>query len=192
MKGLDVNTTSTYPTHFLRAIELIKNARETFNVPSENWPNPTEYRFGRANDNYYAEVWVDGMDWQSSYWILEEYKLRKPKIQPLMIFNSNEERNIFNNYDFRELLSAMFYYRRDSVWVKSKELGYYTDTIWPFLSLFKNETRYHNLKLYVFEHASQKRVVFWLNQDFIPEQYRDQKKRKRGTVVTGGGVPNGQ
>jgi hypothetical protein len=184
---LDVNTVSNHPTHFLRAVELIIQAREEWNVPSENWPYPTEYRFGIPNDNYYAEIFTDGMDWQPSYWILEEYKLRKPKIQPLMIFNNHKERHIFNDYDFGELFSAMFYYRRDSVWVNSKDLGYYTDTVWPFLSLFKNETRYKNLKLYAFEHASQPRVVFWLNQDFIPEIYRDirMSDRKREAIEDG-------
>ena len=64
MSSLDVNTVSSYSTHFLRAVELIKKARETYKVPSENWPYPTQYRFGIPNDNYYAEVWTDGMDWQ--------------------------------------------------------------------------------------------------------------------------------
>ena len=173
---LDVNTTSKEPTHFLRAVELIIKAREDFNVPSENWPYPTDHKFGTPNDHYYAEIWTDGMDWQVSYWILEEYKLRKPKIQPLMIFNNHEERSIFNEYDLDELFSAMFYYRRDSVWVNTKDLGHYTDTVWPFLTLFKDETRYKKLKLYAFEHASQPQVVFWLNTDFVPEIYRDRRK----------------
>lgn len=67
---IDVNTTSKQSTHFLRAIELIKKARDDFRVPSENWPHPTEHRFGIPNDHYYAEVWIDGMDWQSSYGLL--------------------------------------------------------------------------------------------------------------------------
>ena len=60
---IDVNITSKYSTHFLRAVELIMKAREEFKVASENWPSPTEYRFGIPQDNYYAEIWLDGMDW---------------------------------------------------------------------------------------------------------------------------------
>ena len=118
MKDIDVNTVSNHPTHFLRAVELITQARTTFNVSSENWPHPSQHCYGIPNDDYYAEMWTDDMDYQPSYWIIEEYDLDKPKIQPLIIFNSNEERNRFNDYDFSQLFKAIVYYRRDSVWAK--------------------------------------------------------------------------
>jgi hypothetical protein len=167
---LDVNTTSRYSTHFLRGVELIKKAREDFSVPSENWPQPTEYRFGSPNDNYYAEVWLDGMDWQLSYWIIEEITYMSPQIQPLIIFNNHEERDRFNSCDFDDLLKAIMYFRRDLEWAYKKEVGIFSDTIWPFLSLFKDELRYKKMKLYSFKHASQQRVVFWLNESFIPSR----------------------
>ena len=126
---IDVNTTSRYSTHFLRGVELIKWAREEFRVPSENWPHPTEHRFGIPNDNYYAEVWVDGMDWQASYWIIEEISYHKPQIQPLIIFNHHEERNRFNDWDFHDLLKAMMYYRRDLKWVNKKDVGIFSDSV---------------------------------------------------------------
>ena len=178
-KQIDVNTVSHHPTHFLRAVELIYKAREKYNVPSENWPHPTDYIFGIPNDNYYAEVWTDGMDWQPSYWVIEEHSLRKPEIQPLIIFNQNEARNQFNSYDFRELIHAMLYYRRDILWEKKDNYGYFTDSIWPFLTLFKDETRYQKMKLYAFQHASQTRIIFWLNTNFIPEVYRDKRTSDR-------------
>ncbi len=175
-KYLDVNTVSKHPTHFLRAVELIYKARKKYKVPSENWPHPTEYKFGIPNDHYYAEIFTDGMDWQPSYWVIEEHSLREPEIQPLIIFNQNEARNKFNSCYFGELIHAMLYYRRDILWAMKCDYGYFTDSIWPFLTLFKDETRYQNMKLYAFEHASQTRVVFWLNTYFIPEVYRDKRK----------------
>ena len=176
---LDVNTTSKNSTHFLRAVELIKGAREEFNVPSENWPHPSSYRFGIPNDNYYAEIWVDGMDWQPSYWIIEEHSLRKPEINPLIIFNQHDERMRFDDSYFEEFINGIIYYRRDYVWVKRDEFGHFTDSTWPFLHLFKDELRHKKMKLYSFEHASQKRIVFWINEDFIPEVYRGRKKKDR-------------
>ena len=95
---ITVNTVNREPTHFMRAYELIEKARSDFKVPSENWPHPLATRFGIPNDCYYAEIWVDGMDWQPSYWIIEEAKLDKPKIQPLLIFNHN---NLFRNRIFK-------------------------------------------------------------------------------------------
>lgn len=172
---LDVNTVSYYPTHFLRAVDLIKRARDKFNVCSENWPSPTEYSFGIPNDNYYAEVWVDGMDWQPSYWVIEEYKLMKPQIQPLIIFEYNEERSKFNSWDFGDFIQAMLWYRRDNLWVRHNNLGHYTDSVWPYLYVEGNPDQkricnYENN--YFFKHASQEKVKFWVNEDFIPLRYR--------------------
>ena len=178
------NTTSKYPTHFLRAIELIVEARKLYNVSSENWPHPTQFCLGKPNDNYYAEIWVDGMDWQSSYWVIEEISYEKPIIQPYIIFNHDEEREQFRSYNFSELVEASLYYRRDQTWFRSGDLGAYTDTVWPFLNLFKDEERFEHTKLYSFEHASQTRVVFWMNQQFIPEEYRE-KNRNSGNQTTG-------
>lgn len=179
--SLDINTTSMYPTHFLRGVELVKRAREYYGIPSENWPAPTRHRFGIPNDNYYSEVWSDGMDWQTTYWIIEELDLEKPQIQPLIIFNHHEEQEKLNHYDFGQIINAACYYRRDKVWIKRGKYGVYTDSIWPFISLFKNEVRYEQTKLYAFEHASQERVVFWMNTDFIPEAYREENRNRRNT-----------
>ncbi len=180
---LDVNTVSKHPTHFLRAVELITEARSEFNVPSENWPWPTYYRFGIPNDRYYAEVWTDGMDWQPSFWVIEELNINNPLIQPLIIFEHHVQCDTFNDVDFAEFIHAMLFYRRDYTWARYRnledhycELGYFTDTIWPFLNLYKDEVKYQKMKLYSFKHASQPRVVFWLNESFIPEVYRGKEK----------------
>jgi len=168
---LDVNTVSEYPTHFLRAVELIQLARSKFNICSENWPHPTEYRFGIPNDNYYAEVWIDGMDWQPSYWIIEDHSLKKPEINPLIIFNSNEERHVFNAWDFKDFIKGILWYRRDKFWVKHNDLGYYADGTWPYL--FRENKKPNKYESnYYFEHASQEKVKFWLNFDFVPKKYR--------------------
>lgn len=169
---LDVNTVSRHPTHFLRAVELIKKARSAFNIPSENWPHPSKYNFGSPNEQYYAEIWVDGMDWQPSFWIIEEHSLQKPEVNPLIIFDSHENRSVFNDWDFEDLIKAICWYRRDLFWVKQNDRGYYTDSVWPYL-FRKDDVGEHKYSTnYYFEHASQPEVKFWLNFDFIPREYR--------------------
>jgi hypothetical protein len=175
---LDVNTVNKYPTHFARGVELVIQARGKFNIPSENWPHPTEYKFGIPNDRYYAEIWVDGMDWQPSYWIIEEKNLEKPQIQPFIIFDSNENRHRFEDYDFSELIRASLWYRRDLFFIKQNDLSYFTDTVWPFLYTVKEIYKPGFSKVY-FKHASQERVDFIMNTEFIPPDYLGREERKR-------------
>jgi len=179
---IDVNTTSRYPTHFLRAVELIKRARGQFGIPSENWPHPTGNKFGCPRERYYAEIWVDGMDWQPSYWVIEEKDLKSPLVSPFIIFKTNEIRDKFNEYDFSQLVYAALWYRRDEFWVKNDDLGVYTDLIWPFLKVVNsNETaKMSNLTKVYFEHASQNKVTFLMNLDFIPEKYRKISLKRLG------------
>jgi hypothetical protein len=176
------NTTSKYPTNFLRGIELISEARNLYTIYSENYPYPTRHKFGMPNDNYYVEIWVDGMDWQHSYWAIEQIEYHDPLIQPFIVFNHHEEEEKFK-YSFSELIEASLYYRRDSLWVKKGNLGIYTDTVWPFIRLFKDEERSLHTKLYSFEHANQERVVFWMNQHFIPEEYREKNWNSRNKAT---------
>lgn len=188
------NTTSKHPTHFLRGVELVDLGMKKYGVPSENWAYPTQYNFGMPSDHYYAEVWCNGMDWQSSYWIIEELDLEKPQIQPFIIFNDYEEQEKFNVYDFGMLVMAAFYYRRDYTFINHKDLGYYNDMVWPFLRLLKDETLYEKCKLFAFEHASQKQVAFWMNTTFVPSivinRRNDENNRSDGNPQTqlGGSV----
>ena len=172
---MDANTTSKNSTHFLRGVELIHKAREDYNIPSENWPYPTVYKFGIPNDHYYAEVWIDGMDWQPSYWVIEEYQFNKPQIQPLIIFQTNEERDKFDEYNFNELVDGMLYYRRDKLWVNKNDYGIYTDSVWPYINVFGYKMKHKKMKMYSFEHASQSKVKMWFNTEFIPEEYNGVK-----------------
>lgn len=173
--SIDANTTSSQPTHFLRAVELIIEARNIFRVPSENWPFPTEYQFGMPQDRYYAEMWVDGMDWQPSYWIIESDNYNSPICRPLIIFDDHDNRDKFNSYDWRNLLRAIMFYRRDELWVRHNDLGGATDEVWPYLKFFdpveKLECTPGMFKVF-FEHASQKAVEFHINVEYVPHSYR--------------------
>lgn len=174
---IDVNTVNKYPTHFSRGVELVLKGIKEFGIPSENWPHPIEDRFGVPNEMYYAEIYVSGMDWQPTYWVIEEKKLEKPQIQPFIIFKTNEHRSIFNDYDFSQLIKAALYYRRDLFWVKQNDLGYFTDAIWPFLHVKDKDdkSKYPNMSKVYFEHASQQRIYFLMNLDFIPEYVLERK-----------------
>lgn len=187
MSHIDVNTVSEKGTHFLAAVELIKAARSEFNIPSENWPSPTEYRYGFPQDNYYAEVWVDGMDWQPTYWIIESENLNNPVCLPFIIFDSNEGRARFNDYDFRQLIQAMMHFRRDSVWIKQDAEAHYRDTVWSsterMYPIHEEHLKNWNCDRFVMEHASQKPAPFFANLGFIPapcitpQHYYDDWKR---------------
>lgn len=172
MKHIDANTTSLYPTHFLRGAELIYKAIEEYAIPSENWPHPTRYKFGSPCERYYAEIWINGMDWQPSYWVIEEKNFERPKAYPFVIFDENSHRELLCDYDFDQLIHGSLFYRQDKYWIGHNDFGVAVDLVWPFLK--KRELKkYKILDRYAFEHASQKYVEFWMNSEFIPEEYRD-------------------
>lgn len=178
------NTVSMQPTHFLRGVELIVKARENFNIPSENWTYPLKDRFGIPNDRYYAEVWIDGMDWQPTYWVIEEKELEKPRVYPFIIFADNDDRLKFQDHDFSDLIKAALWYRRDEYFIKRNDLGHYTDIVWPFLKTIKNTYKDALFEVY-FEHASQKRVDFIMNSEFIPLEYLGNIRSNRGMLGQG-------
>lgn len=180
-QGVDVNTISKHSTHFLKAVELIENARSIYGVPSENWPHPLSYRFGTPEDNYYAELWTDGMDWQPNYWIVEAYRARRPTVYPLVVFDQHEDRVKFNDFDFEAMLEAMMYYRRNDLWIKQDGISHFGDSVWYFLRRSEEDPTRHFgkkdpatiLQRFRFEHASQKPVEFWANTEFIPDRSKN-------------------
>ena len=123
MTNIDCNTTTNYSTHFLAAVELIKQARINFNLASENWAYPTKHKFGMADDKYYAEIWVDGMDWQHTYWIIESCNYENPFVNPLIQFESLEEEDKFNHWNFDELIKAVLWLRREEMWIETFDYG---------------------------------------------------------------------
>jgi len=182
------NTTSRHRTHFLRGVELVDQGMKEFKVPSENWACPTQYRYGIPQDNYYGELWCNGMDWQPSFWIIEEMELKDPQIQPFIIFEDHNDRQKFNEYDFQMLINGAFYYRRDCIFVKHDDLGIYTDFTWPYLHLLDHEILFKIMKKFQFYHASQDLVEFWMNPEFVPkyimERNEDEEDRSNRNPKT--------
>ena len=167
MNNIDCNTTSANITHFLAGVELVKKARIDFNIASENWPYPTRHQFGMHDDKYYAEVWVDGMDWQHTYWIIESCNYSNPFINPLIQFESHEEENKFNEWEFSELLKGIMWFRREEMWIESFDYGRFNDTIWPYVHVGEPDSRYTFFKNCYIEHASQQRVHFLIIESYI-------------------------
>lgn len=195
---ISVNTTNKNPTHFLRAVELIERGRKLFGVPSENWPAPTRYKFGVPNDYYYSELWIDGMDWQPTYWAIEQFSYEDPIINPLLIFSNHTKRELFNEYDFEQMVMAMFHFRRDKFVLKLNDSTIYNDMVWPFLKLIDAEPRCGLIPV-KFSHASQNAVEFWVNHAFIPDEYlergvEDENNRDNWYTPTGfnRGIQKGQ
>ena len=165
------NTITSKPTYFPAALALIQNAREQFQIVSENWPYPTGINFGMPRDRYYAEVWVDGMDWQPSYWFIEAENYNNPVCLPLMIFERHAIRESLSEYDFNELCKAIMWYRRDILWIKNDPRGIYNDTVWPTLKEVPVLDGPGNpMKRYSYRPAaSQPKVEFWINGELLPK-----------------------
>ena len=182
VQRIDVNTTSLFPTHFLRGVELVRGANSEYEVPSENWPLPTSYKLGEPKrGDYYAEVWKDGMDWQHTYWLIETFTYDDPKCFPLIIFQDHAD----HFEDLPSLIEASLSYRKKLLKGESTspmDLGSFHDEIWHYMNL-KDDMGYHgtyrdhnmelcsmrNLFRMTFQHASQKRVEFYMNASCVPK-----------------------
>lgn len=173
------NTTSMFPTHFLRGTELIERATAEYDTYSENWPFPSQYRYGIPMDKYYAEVWINGMDYQANHWVIEEVDLEKPQAKPLFMFEEHSEEEKFSNHDFGMLIKAALYYRRDCVFIKHNDLGWYRDMVWPFLKRVDDKVEFVVMQKFVYAHASQPPVHFWMNPEFIPNYVLERDKNEK-------------
>jgi hypothetical protein len=174
---LDSNTTTQNPTHFPAAVPLILEARGTYGICSENWAYPTDMRFGSPKDQYYAEVWTDGMDWQNNYWVIETAQLSTPIALPFIVFTDHKSRSSFNEYDFKQMVTALLCFRRNDLWLHNGDAGRFTDTVWPYLHRASSKEeeawdRAKELVLFQYGHGSQKTVMFYLNWMFVPEGLR--------------------
>ena len=174
MADIYSNDVSQFPTHFLAGPQLIKESRALHRLTSENWTYPTMTYLGSPRDEYYAEVWVDGMDWQNTYWLLEQANHDKIKAVPLLVFSSTDEEKKFNPFDMHNLFRAMMTYRRNLTGplLDGSRRNVYFDTIWPYLYLISenatvNETAI-DLVSFLFTHGSQPPVTFYLNKVSVP------------------------
>lgn len=170
MERIDVNTTSDNPTYFLRGVELVRQANDFYNMPSENWPYPTKHRFGMPQDLYYAEVWNDGMDWNSNYWLIEAVSYNDPKIYPLVFFEDSNDRDKYNDYDFSLLMRAIMFYRRDHLWIRQDERGVYNDQVWSYIQPAQEKMeRCPCMRKFTASHGSLGPVDFYMNEECVPE-----------------------
>jgi hypothetical protein len=155
------NTTVNNPTRFLNPTQLIEEGMEEHNVCSENWPYPTEYKIGDVFDSYYAEVWYNGMDWQNTYWFLEQYKADNPVAVPFLIFDDHKNRDNFSEYDFGKLMQ-MWLIQRKHVVMGLQYDAIFDEEIVHFLAKKGNIPNKQGMFLYRYSHASQPRVEFYL------------------------------
>jgi len=164
--------TTAKPTHFIGADRIIEESGKKHNIPTERWAYPY-LKFGTVEDNYYAEIWQNGMDWQNNYWIIEETVEWGTKCSPLIMFEDSSEEIKFNKWDFAELLKAICWCRRDKIWMKHNDFGIYGDTVLPYLKIGKMELikYYPEFHWFSFKHASQVKVNFLLNLSFAPRRY---------------------
>jgi hypothetical protein len=165
--------TTKIKTHLIRAEEGIIEAMKKTSLASENWAYPIKH-YGMPYDMYYAEVWQNGMDWQHNYWVIETHTFEDPKVYPLLFFQDHAQEEKFNQYDFGQLLDAIFWYRRNLLWIKKNDphQGVYGDNVWPYIVLHEKESKHEWEALAVFSHASQEPIQFSINKYFVPENRR--------------------
>lgn len=168
---VDNNDLGNYPTYFLKGAELIKQYEQKKGVCSENWCYPTEYRFGDPKDEYYGEIWTDGMDWNVNYWLLEKHTLEKPQAHFIALFDTYEEREKLHICELEFLFGMVMSYRRMFFLKFDSVIPFnYGDRVLDHLHIINDEPhkKYGNVKKVRFEHASQKPVEFWLNTQCLP------------------------
>jgi len=174
------NDVSSIATHFLCGPQLIKEGMDVYQLASENWAYPIK-SFGNPSDEYYAEVWTNGMDYSMNCWVIEKSDLKSPTTYPLLVFDNNEEKDKFEKHDLDNILDACLGYRRLVTWFgvdkkdiikKCKEFGYLSEMrIWSNI-LIEQERHFScpDLIRANFSHASQPEIRFWLNAEKIDYQ----------------------
>jgi len=161
--GLDLrnNTVSTHPTHFLRGVELIEEARTQHRVQSENWTRPL-YSFGHPrHDGYYAEFWNDGMDYNYFIWLIERLPLgNTPQILPLAFFPNDRD---LEAIDLDELFEAVGQIRRAKTWLVEPNHQWRTaDSIFCYFHVEPGQQDIYGLQAY-----SYRNMRAYLNKDLL-------------------------
>lgn len=163
------NTVSSVITRFLMGPSIIEAARKCYDdFGSEGWSYPVN-AFGDHRDGYYAEIWIDGMDWNTNIWVIEAIRYASPTAILLAHFEKSEHFDKFA--ESKELWNACLWHRRNKAWLDDAAGEYiYRDTVWSWLSPMepKSSDR-HGIRRFVFSHASQSAVMLLLNTLFVPE-----------------------
>lgn len=166
---MDNNTVSKIHTHFLQGVSIIEEARKKYLIAFKNWTYPLKHYGDPHFDDYYAEIWIDGMDDNVIYWLLEKSSSNSHKVIPLLKFNNTEDRNDFNDQDFYKLLEALVW-KSKAIKQDLDQKRYYIDNPWGYMNMSKDDSETHGGELYikcVYEHSSQEAVVFWVNNKFL-------------------------
>jgi hypothetical protein len=131
--------------------------------------------FGDPEDEYYAEAWADGMDWNLVVWAVRDIMYGQPEAVPLVVFESREAAEKYNPSDFRRFIRACFWCERAKVLSGDQDQeGVYQDDVWCNLKqvasceLKTNFTREAMIAVR-FAHNSQSPITFWLNPEFYPD-----------------------
>ncbi len=174
MTRLINNTVSRVATRMLRGVSLVTEAESEYKLASENWAYPVK-AWGESFDQYYAEVWQSGMDWNAIYWILERVNFHDPVCWPLLFFEKHKDRDLI--YEFDLLLEAIFWLRREDEWTGRSGLGIYGDNVWSYIKAVQFSTHPSppmGMTRVRMKHASQEPVMFWISDHVLPQESRIQ------------------
>lgn len=167
---LDNNTVSKIETRFLRGVEIVQKLTKEYEVPNENWTYPW-ITFGDSEDPYYAEIWYNGMDYNNTFYLLEQINY-SIKVHLLMDIDGDDW---INMSDPKEFFNCIFWMRRDRTWIKTGNYGRYNDDVLPYITFGKKEEKRFKGELsnITFQHASQPKIDFLINKDLIINERRD-------------------
>lgn len=168
---IDNNTCSDKHTHFLRGVDLVKHALEEYKIHTENWTYPYLHFEDAETSEYYAEYWTTGMDWDTTFFLIENKDCRKPLITPVLFFDNNETSYYkYNKSDFHGLLLAICDKRADhkNQWRLEHVVSYINDISNEETGIIKKQNGLVYRKV-SFEHASQKLITFYMNVKIIEE-----------------------
>lgn len=176
-RHIDNNTTIRVPTHFPAATQVILAAGKELTVASENWSYPTGHTFGHPQDEYYAEIWANGMDWNVVYWLVEQRGHGEPDAVPLMVFDEHKEREKISEYDFSELCMNLLRVAR------SWEEDVFNCDFWCYLKKTGNQKGLPSedtgvissphkrvMEEVLFGHASMLAAKFWVDGACLPDE----------------------
>lgn len=170
LEYMNNNTVSKCETRFLKGVEIVEVLMKRYDISNENWTYPY-MTFGNPGDPYYAEIWENGMDWNKTFYLLEQVNYSIDAYLLMMIDGDDW----IKLQDTKEFFNCIFWMRRDREWIKSNDYGIYHDNVLPFLVFDEQLKGRYNDLMYnaTFEHASQPKIEFLINQNLIFNERRE-------------------
>ena len=169
-----------FATHFTNGYDLIEAAYEKYNGLARENPAVPVARFGHPEGGYYGEVWVDGMDWQHNYWIVESDNFHDNKALILAVFGHHDTEEVFGHEAVRDMWMGALWNRHYDLWGGKDQYGSYWDRVWWQLRWTTAEATPENGSLREVRFGDADTSVFRINPYLIPDLTKTPNGDPRG------------